>query len=396
MFGPGRTYIMNIIVLGYIVRGPLGGLAWHHLQYVAGLQRLGHCVTFLEDSDEYTSCFDPVRNVMDIDPSCGLAFTQRVFERLGLGSDWAYYDQHKQRWHGPLGAAARKVCGGADLLLDLSGVNPIRSWLEPIPVRVLIDTDPVFTQVRHLLSDWSLGRARKHNVFFSFGENLADRAASGCTGPDDGFCWQATRQPVVADLWPVQPPELPPREACWTTVMQWDSYKSETFQGREFGMKSLSFKPYLELPRRLPAGTFELAMPVNESAALLRERGWRVVEAQAAAADPWAYQAYLRRSRGEFSIAKQGYVSTRCGWFSERSCAYLASGRPVVVQDTGLERLYPLGRGVLTFRDPDEAEQAVRRVNEDYAAQCAAARAFVEEQFDYRKVLGDLLRAIGV
>ena len=26
----------RILVLGYLVRGPLGGLAWHHLQYVVG------------------------------------------------------------------------------------------------------------------------------------------------------------------------------------------------------------------------------------------------------------------------------------------------------------------------------------------------------------------------
>ncbi len=44
---------MNILVLGYIVRGPLGGLVWHHLQYVLALKKLGYNVLFLEDSDDF-------------------------------------------------------------------------------------------------------------------------------------------------------------------------------------------------------------------------------------------------------------------------------------------------------------------------------------------------------
>ncbi len=76
---------LRIVVLGYLVRGPLGGLAWHYLQYVAGLARLGHDVFFLEDSDDYPSCYDPVQNVMLTDPAYGLAFATHAFDRLGLG-----------------------------------------------------------------------------------------------------------------------------------------------------------------------------------------------------------------------------------------------------------------------------------------------------------------------
>src|SRR6185295_4388005 len=92
---------MRIVVLGYVVRGPLGGIAWHYLQYVAGLARLGHDVFFLEDSDDYPSCYDPVRNVMDTDPAYGLAFAAHAFERLALGTRWAYYDMHRGHWCGP-------------------------------------------------------------------------------------------------------------------------------------------------------------------------------------------------------------------------------------------------------------------------------------------------------
>ena len=38
---------LKIVCSGYIVRYPLGGLCWHHFQYLIGLHRLGHKVTFL-------------------------------------------------------------------------------------------------------------------------------------------------------------------------------------------------------------------------------------------------------------------------------------------------------------------------------------------------------------
>ena len=141
---------MRIIVRGYLVRGPLGGIGWHHLQYVLGLVRLGHDVYFAEDSDDYPSCYNPVTDVLDTDPSYGLDFARSAFARLELADRWAYYDAHTSRWYGP---AAEKMLGlfkSADLLLNCSGINPLRDWHLNIPARALIDTDPVFTQIRHL------------------------------------------------------------------------------------------------------------------------------------------------------------------------------------------------------------------------------------------------------
>ena len=141
---------MRIIVLGYIVRGPIGGMAWHHLQYVLGLTRLGHDVYFFEDSDDYPSCYDPTTNCMQVDASYGLTFTSRTFNAIGLSEKWAYYDAHTQTWSGPAGSKALEICASADLFLNISGVNPLRDWFEHVPVRVLIDTDPVFLQIAHL------------------------------------------------------------------------------------------------------------------------------------------------------------------------------------------------------------------------------------------------------
>jgi hypothetical protein len=190
---------LRIIVLGYIVRGPIGGMAWHHLQYALGLARLGHDVLFLEDSDDYPSCYDPSTHEVGTDPSYGLRFAKNAFDRLGFGEHWCFFDAHRQEWRGPAAARSLRACEAADLLINVSGVNPIRPWLEQIPARVLIDTDPAFTQVRHLTDSSARIRAAQHNAFFSFAESIETGES---TIPDDGFAWQATRQPIVLDFWP--------------------------------------------------------------------------------------------------------------------------------------------------------------------------------------------------
>ena len=83
----GSMRSLRIITLGYIVRGPVGGLAWHHLQYVMGLARLGHDVYFVEDSDDYPSCYDPSRQVTDTDPPTGCGSRKRRSPRRGSRID---------------------------------------------------------------------------------------------------------------------------------------------------------------------------------------------------------------------------------------------------------------------------------------------------------------------
>src|SRR5262245_17757600 len=136
---------LRVAVLGYIVRGPVGGMAWHHLQYVLGLVRLGHDVRFVEDSDDYPGCYDPARGVVDEDATYGLRFAAAAFDRLGLRDCWAYHDAHAQRWCGPAADTILPWLARADVVLNVSAVNPLRPWLMEVPVRVLIDTDPGFT-----------------------------------------------------------------------------------------------------------------------------------------------------------------------------------------------------------------------------------------------------------
>ena len=269
----------------------------------------------------------------------------------------------------------------------MSGVNPLREWFEKVPARVLIDTDPGFTQVRHLTEAAARERAVRHNAFFSFGENIG---RAGCRVPDDGLPWRPTRQPVALAAWPVT---AAPGDGRYTTVMQWESYPARCYGALRLAMKSESFAPFAELPRRL-GRVLEIALGgPNAPRAALAELGWRIADAVAVSEDPWTYHRFIQASKGEFGVAKQGYVATRCGWFSERSAVYLASGRPVLAQDTGFADWLPCGAGVLAFASPEEVIDGVARIEADYERHRRAARDLAEAYFAAPRVLPPLLEA---
>ncbi len=198
-----------------------------------------------------------------------------------------------------------------------------------------------------------------------------------------------TRQPVVLDLWPVKAGDP---SAPLTTVMNWSAYGDREHEGRVYGQKDREFEPFFSLPHETKD---PLEIAINAPAAVrkrLADGGWSVTDPLKVTQNPSTYQHYLKCSRAEFSVAKHAYVSTRSGWFSERSAAYLASGRPVVVQDTGFSDFLPSGAGLLAYRTPDKAVAAIRHLKRDYEAHCWAARAVAKEFFDARRVLTDLLQ----
>ena len=376
---------MRIVIVGYIVRGPMGGLVWHHLQYVVGLQQMGHQVLFLEDSDDFAGCYNPETFETSIDPQYGLKFIKNIFDCHNLHDNWAYYDAHTNRWYGQSKKAVLSFCNKADVVINLSGVNPLRDWWTTVPIRILVDTDPAFTQIKHLTDDNAMNRAKAHTHFATFGENFGKKT---CTVPDDGFPWQPTRQPLCTKLWKVSEEHS---QANWTTVMQWDSYKQGDYAGNVYGMKSLSFKPFISLPI-LIGEKLELALgSPNAPREELKKEGWKISDPLAATRSPQAFQNYIANSKGEWSVAKHGYVITRSGWFSERTLNYMASGKPVVIQDTGLSNIIPIGSGVLTFSNVEEAAEQIKRVNADYNFHCKKAREIARDCFNADKVLQSLL-----
>ena len=371
---------MKIVCSGHLIRYPLGGFSWHHLQYLVGLQRLGHEVTYFEDYGWPNSCYDPARNVMTGDPSYGIAYLLNLLRPHGLEDHWCYLAEDGTPYGMPRERLAQ-FCRECDVYVNLSGVN----WIPELGQcrrRVLVDTDPVFTQIGgHGLG----GPFSRYHTLFTYGENVH---RPSCDMPTAGVHWLPTRQPVVMDLWPV---EAGVSSAPLTTVVNWSAYGDREHEGRVYGQKDREFEPFFSLP----CDTGEaMEMTVSAPTAVLErlaDGGWRLADPLKITQDPWTYQRYLQVSRAEFGVAKHGYVSTQCGWFSDRSSAYLAMGRPIIVQDTGFSRFLPCGEGLLTYRTPDEAVAAIRHLHDDYEAHCRAARAVSEDYFDARRVLTELL-----
>jgi hypothetical protein len=286
-------------------------------------------------------------------------------------------------------AAARDACRHADVLIDLAGTLGGTPLLDVGGRRVYVDLDPGFTQWWHL-QESPVG-LDGHTHFATVGTRLG---TASCDVPDLGRSWIHTLPPVDLSRWMVAADAVAPR---LTTVANWRSYGSVDFGGHFYGQKAHSIRCLIELPRRAGIGvTMALAIHPDEVADLhrLHEGGWELVDPVAAAGTPALYRHWIRNSWAELGIAKHGYVTSRSGWFSDRSACYLASGRPVLVSDTGWRWPGPEHDGVISFRDVDEAAAGVRELRLHYARHASGARAFAERHLDAGHVVGALLEKV--
>ena len=153
---------------------------------------------------------------------------------------------------------------------------------------------------------------------------------------------------------------------------------------------------FLDLPRRTDQ-PFELALSSFEPAnrVMLEQWGWRVRESLPVSTDIDTYRRYIGGSRGEFTVAKDQNVRLRSGWFSDRSATYLATGRPVITQDTGFSNILPTGEGLFGFTTTEEVLDAVDQINADYTRHSRAASRIARECFDHEVVLTRLLAEVG-
>jgi hypothetical protein len=171
--------------------------------------------------------------------------------------------------------------------------------------------------------------------------------------------------------------------------MRWQGFRDVTHHGVSYGQRDREFEKFLNLPSLTPQ-KFQIAQ-MGIKPEVLASHGWDVVPGEVVSRTPALYRAFIQRSRAEFSVPKNGYVTMRGGWFSDRSVCYLASGRPVLIEDTGLGDWLPVGEGVVTFTDPAEAVAGIGTINADPVRQRAAARRLAEEVFSTDKVLGSFL-----
>src|SRR5205823_14468748 len=129
----------------------------------------------------------------------------------------------------------------------------------------------------------------------------------------------------------------------------------------------------------------------------LRRHGWDLTEPLPMSLDVFgAYPDFFRRSRGEFTVAKDQNIRLRSGWSSERDVCYLASGKPVVTQDTGFSNIIPAGEGLFAVATVEEARDAIERINADYEQHCCAARKIAQDYFAAPMLGEKLLKDVGL
>lgn len=390
-----------------------GGLTWCFLQFLLGFRRLGWEVLFL-DRLEPEMCVDEKGQPAALEGSVNLAYFRKVMKSFGLEERYSLSYDGGKRTLGIPWEQVVKAAGEAAGLLNVMGYLHDEEILGRVRRRVFVDIDPGFGQMwRDLkLHDPFAG----HDAFVTLGCNIG---RPDCRIPTCGLTWITMPQPVVLEHWPLTPAAIgnrlsavgQPKADCrlptadcrlaFTSIGAWRGPNGPIeYQGRTYGLRVHEFRKFVTLPALCPSTRFEMAFDIHpadgKDIQLLRDNGWGLVDPTTVAGSPEAYRQYIAGSKAEFMVPKQMYVDTRSGLLSDRSVYYLASGKPVLAQDTGIKHLYPTGEGLLTFSTLQEAAAGVEAINSDYQRHARAAREIAVEYFDSDKVLSKLLADLGI
>jgi len=362
-----------------------GGHAWAFLQYAFGARQLGYEPLFIDRlSAGMTTGSDGLPS--ERGRRAAIEWFRQVMDFAGLGDSYALLLDDGETI-GLSRTVVKQRIAAAPALINVMGFLDDPELLEVAQKRVFLDVDPGFPQI------WrDLGQAdpmQGHDRFASVGANLG---LPGCEIPTGDLDWIAIRPPVSLPHWPV----VARTSRTFRSVGSWRGpYDPIEFRGRRLGLRVHEFRRFLDLPLRADAAEFALAMDIDSydsgDAEALRANGWHLVDPLTVTASLEDYQHFIQSSGAEVSIAKEIYVETNCGWFSDRSACFLASGRPVLAQDTGFGASLPVGDGLLAFQTIDEAVAGVKEILADWDRHAGAARAMAEEYFDARKVIGGLL-----
>jgi hypothetical protein len=381
----------TIAVAGSVAQRPgNGGHTWVFLQYLLGFRKLGWDVLFLDRLEPEMSV-DAGGQPAAPERSINIRYLDRVFQAFGLGNRYAVFHDGGARTIGLSRERVLEHLARAALVINVNGFFEDREVLSRAGLRAYLDIDPGFAQMWRALGLHDAFQG--HDAYLTVGESIG---RPECTIPTGRIDWITTPQPVVLEHWPAHHG----RGEAFTSVGSWRGpFGPVEYEGRTYGLRVHEFRRFAQLPHRVRE-PLEVALDIDDADArdveLLRTGGWHLVDPREVAADPWRYRAYLQGSSAEVMVAKNMYVQSRSGWFSDRSICYLASGRPVLAQDTGFSHYYPVGRGLLGFSTVEEAAEGAERITADHEAHSQAARALAEEHFESSRVLGRLLEKLGI
>ena len=386
----------RIVVMGFMGSMPIAGVIWQHIHYLVGLQRLGCDVYYIEDSArlpynpqtfEVNNEFDYAAQVLDC-----------LSKEFGFRNRWGFCARYLPRTPTaglPL-KRIRQLYREADAILNICGTQEFNDDLLVSDRILYVESDPSVEQIKVDKGVKStIQYLRRHRALFTFGENVGTKKFPV---PLHGFKWLPTRQPIVTDFWKTS--RAPSRTAAFTSIANWSTsgLKDITWRGSKYlWSKSREFLRFINAPKE-SGETFELATNIEDKNTRRRfERsGWRLRCPLQMSVDYWLYRNYIRRSKGEFTVAKDQYVRLNTGWFSDRSACYLAAGRPVIIQETGFTENYGGEAGLISFRSLDEIVDAVEAINGNYAKHSRAAWILAREVFEAEKVVRSILDRAGI
>lgn len=385
---------LRLVVLGMMGRCPFAGQSWLYLNWLLGLHRCGHEVWYVEDDTVWP--YDPLADTVTDDCSYATRHIAGCLERCGLEGRWAFRlaDREGACW-GLSETQLGELYRSCDALLNVVGATDLREEHLAAPFRVYVECDPVTAELRLAQGDEHTRAAFvSHHAIATYGENYG---APDCGVPLNGIPYLKTRQTIDLDFWPMA---FQPDAPCFTTIGNYRQSGSDVeYRGEVYHWsKHHEWLKVMDIPHRT-CQPFELAMMPDDPAdrELLRSHGWRLTPPLPMSLDVFgAYPGFIRNSRGEFTVAKDQNVRLRSGWFSERDACYLASGKPVVAQDTGFGAVLPTGRGLFGFTTPEEALAGIEAVNADYRGHCRAARGIAQEHFEAGAVASRLLSDLGL
>ena len=386
----------KIVLLGMMSHIPVAGSIWLTVQYLIGFQRLGFEVYYVEAHGIQPAGMLAGQPADEDSSARAAEFIAAVMKRFDLNHRWAFHALHSDgRYYGMTETQVKELYGSAALIINLHGGTV------PLPEHaatgrlIYLGTDPVELEIElyHNRQE-TIDFLAPHSALFTWGLNYGK---PDCRVPvSQRFHFQASPPPVVVDFW--QAPHNGSGDT-FTTIGNWRQGRRQLeFQGEVYHWsKHLEFLKFLDLPCHTRQ-SFELALSSYQEAdqRLLESKGWKVRNALSFSTDLDAYQQYIGRSRGEFTVAKDQNVRLRSGWFSERSAQYLAAGKPVITQETGFSNILPTGQGLFGFSNLAEILEAVDNINSNYEHHCRAAFELAREFFNYDVVLPGLLGAVGL
>lgn len=368
---------MRIVIGGTLAGCPADGVhAWTRLAWIRGLRDLGVDVLFVEE------LHPPARPDT---AECSVAYFRHACAEGGFQG--ALIHPGGESLAGASTCDVLAFADGADLLVNLDGHLRYPPVLRSVRWRAWVDTEPGRIQRRYAAGEGGLS-LRDHERHFSLARNIG---VPRCPVPTGGIHWMPVLQPVVLADWPVTEP---PPALRFTTIAARQPPPARNGAEPRIDAPDLDeLRRFARLPRSIGV-LVEVALGEGagvEDGALLVRNGWRLAAVHEVADRIESLRAYVRTSGAELSFAPSLQVADQTGWISPLSVRYLATGRPVVAQDTGFGSAIPLGEGLLAFRTAREAAKAVKEVVDHYEHHRHAARRLAERYFDSRRVLSSFL-----